>query len=411
MKLNIACPTTGGQKIIDVDDDKKLRIFYDMRIAQEVDATPLGDEFAGYILRITGGNDKDGFPMKQGVLCNHRVRLLLKPHTVGFRRGTHDGERKRRTVRGCIVAGDLSVLNLVVVKKGEKDIDGLTNNIIPRRVGPKRASKIRKLYNLSKEDDVRQFVVTRKRDNKKNPEKPHIRAPKVQRLVTSRSLQHRRRLLAIKRQRWIKASKEAAEYSKLIADINAEHRKRHEEAKEKAKRTEKIRKMMAILKAVAQRRRAAIAAKREKVAKVEAYRKLKAANLAKKKKPVTFVPKTKEQIEKHMKRATRERRKAYLKARAALHYARAKAMTKIRKEKKLRRRLVEACLRKQKTPEDRKKLIAQRIAVEKRAKAHRFILSKKGAVKFLGENARPYGKKARNAKKAAKRAAKAEQKK
>ena len=56
MKLNIACPTTGGQKIIDVDDDKKLRIFYDMRIAQEVDATPLGDEFAGYILRITGGD-------------------------------------------------------------------------------------------------------------------------------------------------------------------------------------------------------------------------------------------------------------------------------------------------------------------------------------------------------------------
>ena len=77
MKLNIACPTTGGQKIIDVDDDKKLRIFYDMRIAQEVDATPLGDEFAGYILRITGGNDKDGFPMKQGVLTNYRVRLLL----------------------------------------------------------------------------------------------------------------------------------------------------------------------------------------------------------------------------------------------------------------------------------------------------------------------------------------------
>ena len=26
---------------------------------------------------ITGGNDKQGFPMKQGVLCNHRVRLLL----------------------------------------------------------------------------------------------------------------------------------------------------------------------------------------------------------------------------------------------------------------------------------------------------------------------------------------------
>ena len=29
------------------------------------------------IFSITGGNDKQGFPMMQGVLCNHRVRLLL----------------------------------------------------------------------------------------------------------------------------------------------------------------------------------------------------------------------------------------------------------------------------------------------------------------------------------------------
>jgi len=38
----------------------------------------LGDQFKGYIFRITGGNDKQGFPMKQGVLINGRVRLLLK---------------------------------------------------------------------------------------------------------------------------------------------------------------------------------------------------------------------------------------------------------------------------------------------------------------------------------------------
>ena len=33
---------------------------------------------SGYVFRIGGGNDKQGFPMKQGVLCNHRVRLLFK---------------------------------------------------------------------------------------------------------------------------------------------------------------------------------------------------------------------------------------------------------------------------------------------------------------------------------------------
>ena len=36
------------------------------------------------------------------------------------------GERKRKAVRGCIVDGFLSVMHLVIIKKGEKDIPGLT---------------------------------------------------------------------------------------------------------------------------------------------------------------------------------------------------------------------------------------------------------------------------------------------
>ena len=47
-------------------------------MGQEMDGEILGEEFKGYVFRITGGNDKQGFPMKQGVLVNGRVRLLLK---------------------------------------------------------------------------------------------------------------------------------------------------------------------------------------------------------------------------------------------------------------------------------------------------------------------------------------------
>lgn len=47
-------------------------------MGQEVDGEVLGEEFKGYIFKITGGNDKQGFPMKQGVLVNGRVRLLMK---------------------------------------------------------------------------------------------------------------------------------------------------------------------------------------------------------------------------------------------------------------------------------------------------------------------------------------------
>lgn len=127
-------------------------------MATEVAADALGEEWKGYVVRISGGNDKQGFPMKQGVLTHGRVRLLLsKGHSCYRPRRT--GERKRKSVRGCIVDANLSVLNLVIVKKGEKDIPGLTDTTVPRRLGPKRASRIRKLFNLSKEDDVRQYVV------------------------------------------------------------------------------------------------------------------------------------------------------------------------------------------------------------------------------------------------------------
>merc|ERR1719461_2446309 len=129
-------------------------------MAQEVSAEPLGDEWKGYIVRICGGNDKQGFPMKQGVLTAGRVRLLLaKGHSCYRPRRT--GERKRKSVRGCIVDGQLSVLNLTIVKKGEAEIPGLTDNTVPRRLGPKRASKIRRLFNLTKDDDVCQYVIRR----------------------------------------------------------------------------------------------------------------------------------------------------------------------------------------------------------------------------------------------------------
>merc|ERR1719494_1052404 len=78
--------------------------------------------------------------MKQGIMTNGRVRLLLsKGHSCYRPRRT--GERKRLSVRGCIVDATLSVLNLVVVKKGDNDIPGLTDRVIPRRLGPKRTGK------------------------------------------------------------------------------------------------------------------------------------------------------------------------------------------------------------------------------------------------------------------------------
>merc|ERR1711881_171885 len=168
MKLNIACPETGCQKCIEIEDDRILRNFYDKRISQEIAGDILGAEFEGYRFRISGGNDKQGFPMLQGVLTPDRVRLLMKKGSKCYRQ-RRTGERKRKSVRGCIVT-----------------------------------------HTLSKEDDVRKFVVRRKVTTKAGKE--YNKAPKIQRLVTPVQLQRKRHRVALKRARAEKNKKEQASY-------------------------------------------------------------------------------------------------------------------------------------------------------------------------------------------------------
>merc|ERR1712025_1341965 len=226
MKLNIACPETGCQKCIEIEDDRILRNFYDKRISQEIAGHILGAEFEGYRFRISGGNDKQGFPMLQGVLTDDRVRLLLVKGSKCYRQ-RRTGERKRKSVRGCIVNQDLSVLNLVVIKRGAGDVPGLTDANKDLRLGPKRANKIRKLWGMDKDDDVRKGVVRRKVTTKGGKE--YSKAPKIQRLITPVQLQRKRHRVALKRGHAEKNKKEQAAYLALVAQRAKEAKERRHE--------------------------------------------------------------------------------------------------------------------------------------------------------------------------------------
>ncbi len=48
-------------------------------MGQEINGEVMDDEaYKGYVFRITGGNDKQGFQMKQGIMSNGRTRILFK---------------------------------------------------------------------------------------------------------------------------------------------------------------------------------------------------------------------------------------------------------------------------------------------------------------------------------------------
>jgi len=209
-----------------------FRTFYDKRMSTEVDGGCLGDEWKGYIFKISGGNDKQGFPMKQGILSNQRVRLLLKKGASCYRE-RRTGTRKRRSVRGCIVGPDLAIMNLVIVKKGAEEVPGLTDDNKPRRLGPKRAANIRKLFNLEKKDDVKQFVVRREAGKKK-------KAPKIQRLVTGPMLQRKRTFRGETRRRMEQAKTLKVDYAKRISEYRQEQKELRAAEVAKKKKEKKV---------------------------------------------------------------------------------------------------------------------------------------------------------------------------
>jgi len=219
MKFNIASPQCGTIKQFEIDDEKKLAYLNDRRLGQEMEGELLGDQFKGYVFKIIGGCDKQGFPMKQGILDSKRVKLLLKGGTIGCRRWrVKNGERTRKTVRGCIVSQDIACLNLKILKEGDEKIEGLTDHTVPRRLGPKRASKIRRLFNLTKQDDVRKFVIRRQLPAKEGdkPKKATSKAPKIQRLITPAVLQRRRRKKRMVLEKFAKHKAERAAYQHLL---------------------------------------------------------------------------------------------------------------------------------------------------------------------------------------------------
>jgi len=152
--------------------------------------------------------------MKQGILIAGRTRILMSEGHSTYRT-RRAGERKKKSVRGCIVGADISALALSVVKQGETVIEGLTNEKKPRRRGPKRATRIRKLFALQKKDDVRRYVVLYSRKIEKGG-KAHYKTARIQRLVTDVRLRRKKVFKQEKIEGW-KATKAArVEYLKLI---------------------------------------------------------------------------------------------------------------------------------------------------------------------------------------------------
>ena len=77
----------------------------------------------GYKLQITGGSDKDGFPMRSDLPGPRRKKLLMSKST-GFN-SKKSGLRRRKNVRGNSISPDTLQINLKVTQHGMKPVGDL----------------------------------------------------------------------------------------------------------------------------------------------------------------------------------------------------------------------------------------------------------------------------------------------
>jgi len=92
--------------------------FLGKRIGESVGGELLG--LTGYTLKITGGTDKSGFPLRPEVPGARQVRVFVG-EGFGFH-APREGMRKRRTFRGNQISEDTVQINLIVEQKGPKPL-------------------------------------------------------------------------------------------------------------------------------------------------------------------------------------------------------------------------------------------------------------------------------------------------
>ncbi|MDR0198178.1 MAG: 30S ribosomal protein S6e [Methanomassiliicoccaceae archaeon] len=88
-------------------------------IGEVVDGIFVG--LPGYKLKITGGSDRNGTPMRKDLPGNKRRKILLSDG-LGFHE-VYPGERRRKAIRGSAISSEIVQINMSVAEYGPKPIE------------------------------------------------------------------------------------------------------------------------------------------------------------------------------------------------------------------------------------------------------------------------------------------------
>jgi small subunit ribosomal protein S6e len=114
-KVIISDPETGKSQFVEVEEAQAVPLI-GRKLGEVIDGTAV--KMSGYKLLITGGSDKDGFPMRPNIHGGVRVGAILS-EGVGFH-PSKNGERKRKTLRGNVITDSIVQINMKIVEHPKK---------------------------------------------------------------------------------------------------------------------------------------------------------------------------------------------------------------------------------------------------------------------------------------------------
>ncbi len=122
MRRQIWQHNTSGERYVVEIEDARMTPLIGKKIGEVVDGAVAN--MAGYKLKITGGTDKDGVPMRPDIHGSGKSHVILSGG-VGFHPKA-DGEGRRKFIRGNTISAESKFINLAVAgqpkgrKKAEK---------------------------------------------------------------------------------------------------------------------------------------------------------------------------------------------------------------------------------------------------------------------------------------------------
>lgn len=114
-KIIISDPDSGTSKTVELEETRTVPLI-GRRVGEVLDGAVVG--LSGHKVRITGGSDKDGFPMRPNVHGGVRRKVILGGG-VGFN-PRDDGQRRRKMVRGNVITDEIVQINMKIMEKPKK---------------------------------------------------------------------------------------------------------------------------------------------------------------------------------------------------------------------------------------------------------------------------------------------------